>query len=773
MPDARTAITSPRAALALILAAFVLLATVYSVTTPIFEASDELWHYPVIEYMIAHNFALPVQDPDDHGLWEQEGSQPPLYYWLAALVAAPVDHGDMRDRLVENPHGKAGIGLAADNNNIVLHDQDAEAFPWQQTALAVHLVRFFSILLGAGTVWLTYHIARLAVPGRPALHLTAVLIVAFNPMFLFISASANNDNLINLLGAAVMALLLHSWRAGMTTRRLWALAILLALASITKLSGLAFYPLAGLVILLVGIRDHLPPRRLIEVGVIAAAVWVVIGGWWYWRNYDLYDDPTGLNVMVEIAGPRENLPTLSDAWDELKGFRLSYWGLFGAVNVLAPDRFFDYTDALCLLALAGLVFYAVRTIRAVHERPTPGKTSMAARLDRWRDVLPVVFLVIQVIIVFVGVVNWTRRTYASQGRLMFSVIGPLAVLGALGLISLIPRTRWQRFVPALTIPLIAAAVLLPFTTIAPRYAPPDTVSAPPADALPVEARFGPVDLLAVDVDDKPVRPGDSLAITLYWRALDHTDQDLSLYVQVFGLDDPTADEGLQQIAKLDSFPGRGLLRTTTWDLDRVYADTYHLTIDADARTPVQPKLKIGWWDYDTRTVIEPVTFDGNARDPVVIDAGRVVGDGSTLIGGTGPGATFSGVMRLNHSRIAPDTLPPGETLTVALEWEALADIGEDLTILVHLVDPADPDSPIAQGDAPPLVGRWPTSAWVPGSPFVDEHTLTIPPDTPPGEYRLAVGFYRPADLSRLPVETQLDTLPGAAILPHTVTLKVE
>jgi hypothetical protein len=92
-------------------------------------------------------------------------------------------------------------------------------------------------------------------------------------------------------------------------------------------------------------------------------------------------------------------------------------------------------------------------------------------------------------------------------------------------------------------------------------------------------------------------------------------------------------------------------------------------------------------------------------------------------------------------------------------------------VLVHLVDLAQPEQPLAQGDDEPLSGRWPTSSWIAGQLFVDPHAVALPADLPPGEYALAVGFYRPADFTRLPVETERATLPGAVILPQTVTVE--
>src|SRR5690606_14603502 len=162
-----------------------------------------------------------------------------------------------------------------------------------------------------------------------------------------------------------------------------------------------------------------------------------------------------------------------------------------------------------------------------------------------------------------------------------------------------------------------------------------------------------------------------------------------------------------------------------------------------------PAIKIGWRRFGSGEEFMPKTSSGEARDPVIVQAGRVAGEGERLSGGERVGAVFSGVMRLNAARVEPVSAQPGDLLTVGLEWEALAPVGEDFTVLVHLVDLAQPEQPLAQGDDEPLSGRWPTSSWIAGRTFVDPHAVTLPADLPPGEYALAVGFYRPADFTRL------------------------
>ncbi|MBI3914193.1 MAG: glycosyltransferase family 39 protein, partial [Chloroflexi bacterium] len=273
--------------LAAILAAFVLLAGAYSVITPIFEAGDEVWHYPVVEN-IARGRGLPVQDPATRTLWEQEGGQPPLYYALGAALTFWIDTRDLAERRWINPHAIIGIPLLSGNKNLVVHTS-AENFPWQGTTLAVHLIRFFSIFLSAISVALTYFLAleigkgsspaalggtvgsTAALPpkgkslnstfpfteftlseanpsakqspsfkGIASLPLVArndvetrtlaafaAAFVAFNPMFLFISASVNNDALAVMLATLAMLLLARLITRGATIRQFIILGIVL------------------------------------------------------------------------------------------------------------------------------------------------------------------------------------------------------------------------------------------------------------------------------------------------------------------------------------------------------------------------------------------------------------------------------------------------------------------------------------------------------------------------------------------------------------------
>jgi len=187
----------------LILSAYLLFAALYGVVTPLFEASDELWHYPMVQYIAAHGFALPVQRAGVETAWRQEGSQPPLYYMLAAALTAWLDTSDLPQIRYINPHADIGVVVPDRNVNMTVHTAARRA-PFSGAALAVYLSRGLSIALGALTVWLTYLLARELFPKHERVALLAMALVALNPMFLFISASVNNDNLSTMLATALL-----------------------------------------------------------------------------------------------------------------------------------------------------------------------------------------------------------------------------------------------------------------------------------------------------------------------------------------------------------------------------------------------------------------------------------------------------------------------------------------------------------------------------------------------------------------------------------------
>ena len=93
-----------------------------------------------------------------------------------------------------------------------------------------------------------------------------------------------------------------------------------------------------------------------------------------------------------------------------------------------------------------------------------------------------------------------------------------------------------------------------------------------------------------------------------------------------------------------------------------------------------------------------------------------------------------------------DVDPQVNEVRYRLYWRALTDGAEDFTIFAHLLDSTG--AQIGQGDSQPFDGDYPTSMWRAGETFVEERSIPV---TAPAGTKLALGLYRLADGTRLPV----------------------
>ncbi|MCA9910042.1 MAG: DUF2142 domain-containing protein, partial [Anaerolineae bacterium] len=406
-------------AAALILAAYLILATIYSLVTPPFEASDELWHYPMIQHLADNGLQLPVQDPAVQTAWRQEGSQPPLYYMLAAALTSWIDTSDMSYWRRINPHADIGVIRPDGNANMLTHRPDEAQSRFTGALLALQLSRWLSVALSAGTVLVTYLLGLQLFPTRREI---AVLAMAFNaclPMFLFISGSANNDNLSNLLGN-LLTLLIVRLLLSEDVPRVRDYVVLGAVTGaglLAKLNLGFFIPLIALSLLWISLRRR-DWRPLVIGGVISGALTILVAGWWYLRNAQLYGDPTGLNVFLDIVGRRAIPANAAQLWSERDSFLQAFWGFFGGMNVPLPIDIYTIYNALAGIGLAGALAYVVwRTVaRRVESRLT---------IAHWITLL-------WIAITFVSYLRWTAETPASQGRLVFGALSSICVWLTLG-----------------------------------------------------------------------------------------------------------------------------------------------------------------------------------------------------------------------------------------------------------------------------------------------------------------------------------------------------
>jgi hypothetical protein len=130
-----------------------------------------------------------------------------------------------------------------------------EAFPWRGAALAAHITRFVNIAFGAATVALTAAVMFTIFPRRRALGFAAAGLVAFNPMFLYLSGAINNDVAAAAAGAAITWICVLIVRRGLINRYVVALGIAYGLALLTKLNLAFFLIVAELALLLRSVQS--------------------------------------------------------------------------------------------------------------------------------------------------------------------------------------------------------------------------------------------------------------------------------------------------------------------------------------------------------------------------------------------------------------------------------------------------------------------------------------------------------------------------------------
>ncbi len=712
-----------------ILGVFICLATLYNVRNPILEAPDEIQHVYYVHWL-ANGHGLPVQGEEEQGRWEQEGSQPPLYYGMAALLTFWIDSTDLDERVWLNPHANVGVPLEPHNKNRIIHT-DAEDFPYRGATLMIHLSRFLSTLMGAGTILATYCLARAVFPDRPGLALAAMGLAAFLPQFLFISSTVNNDNAVILFSAWTLVVLAR-WLTAPSLpplRQGAQLGLLLGLASLSKLSGLGLWVLAGLVWLALVLR-----HRSAIGGIQLAAVIVGFGGliaaWWYVRNVALYGNPTGLNAMFAVVGRRPEALSLQGLWAEFEGLRISSWALFGWFNVPLDRWLYRLADFVCAIAALGLGVWFL----------------FAARRQPRRQIAVLVMLIAWIALVLAALVQWTRMTPGTQGRLLFPALAALALLFVLGFATLLP-TRAQGPIGWAAGGLwFLFALLVPVLVIAPAYARPESVS--PVD-LPLDLRgldvvySDRIQLLGCTLDGKPYQPGDRIPMTLYWQGLTSMEVDYSLYLHLIGR------EG-KVVGQVDTYPGRGTYPTSLWMPGEIIADPYAISIEPAVAAPTLGWIDIGWYILDTYQKLPAVDPRGRPA--------RVVLCGPIKIEPTAPSyasprnstnVRLGDRIALDGFTLHPSRLYPGGDLELDLYWRSLAPIVEDYTVFVHLLD--SQGTIVAQADRQPLAGDYPTSYWSPGEVVQDWVRIPLEADMAPGRYRLLVGMYHLETETRLTV----------------------
>lgn len=137
-------------------------------------------------------------------------------------------------------------------------------------------------------------------------------------------------------------------------------------------------------------------------------------------------------------------------------------------------------------------------------------------------------------------------------------------------------------------------------------------------------------------------------------------------------------------------------------------------------------------------------------------------------------AQFGEIVCLKGYDISASEVTPGQTITVQLYWQPLAQPTENYSVFLHLI-PADDYTILSQVDGAPGTPDRPTQLWnEPSETIISQpFELPIPADLPPGQYRIGVGLYNYETFIRLPVTDEAGRGMGDWLLLVDVTITEE
>jgi len=234
---------------------------------------------------------------------------------------------------------------------------------------------------------------------------------------------------------------------------------------------------------------------------------------------------------------------------------------------------------------------------------------------------------------------------------------------------------------------------------------------------------------------------------------------IGLINHTFASQDELAQRSLDQYRFWDAWD-RGILRTTT--LER-YGISYVVLAKGDhALLSYEDLCWIGQ-DASREEVVKTIHPSFENRDFVIYDVSPVLIEHPAHL-------NVGNVISLLGSSASTGHAQPGATVGLTLWWQALTGMDKDYTAFIHVV--GQDGTLWAQEDRLLLSAESPTSNWAVGDVARETYELTLPPDSPPGDYVITAGIYYWESGERLPVwDEEGQRVPGDVVLLQSVTLK--
>lgn len=443
-----------RILMALPVALYLFLCTLYLFAIPPGESPDEPSHLQCIEQVSILN-RIPIVDPLPSGLWWTRQRvisgltcyHLPLYYFIAgytqkalALVTGASLHYEFPPT---DPNFATGASVA-----MFAHESKAHFLILAEPFTLIAL-RIVSILLGLLVLWATYRLARRLAPASPYAPILAMTLVAGWPQFVFMSRAINNDVLAVALAAATLAVLVGSDHP----RRYIAASFLIVAATLSKTTMVFTAGVAALSWVIEWFSAPIGLRRirLVQAGLVSA---LLLGA----LLALLTLQPTlrgNIQLTANTLAPLNPAAQTSAYWGNVFRTTLqSGWGRFGWMNLATPDgQVFTWWAFMAVTAITGFASASRRS------QQTTGRHALLI-CAAWIICVLAVYGRIQV------------NRFQPQFRYAFAMIPLLTAFSGIGISVLLDRSaRLQHLsILLLFVLLLAVNLWIIFNVLIPAYA---------------------------------------------------------------------------------------------------------------------------------------------------------------------------------------------------------------------------------------------------------------------------------------------------------------
>lgn len=711
----------PQSLFVLLLLIYTFCAVQIAFCLPAFASPNEGLHY---EYVVLLRKTGRLPDLNQSARAD-EREQPPLYYGLAALFGLPFSTLPLDTELATNPYF-----LATHQGNL---NPVVPLLPEQLPML--YVARLVSTLIGLVALIGVYVGACRILPKGLALLITSL--IAFQPMFLFLSGTVNNDLAVSACAAWVVTWCSVFLIEQSKPRRYLRLGLLLGVALLAKANAI-------FLLLLLPVVCYFDWRRTRNwQSTIGLAGWVVGGflpiwGSWlltnYWRSQDVLGISHSITISDLFALHLRDLQMISAHYGLLLR---SFWFDWSVGDTgFAPTWLYGISALWLLLAITGWL--------RIGSTPHLSAIGLPVFLLHtfWAIFLVALFLLTRII---------TIKTYGvlvPEGRWMLPIVPSLAWVSACGWSSWWPKRYLETackitaFLPPILLVFFAFVWLPQHYPQAQRLASVDDAQLTPLDQPILYEN----ELLLHAIKTQPFYNGQPSTVTLAWEALRKIQEDYTVSVQLLIPTTPSWTTSEQQ----NSYPGNGLSPTSHWQAGEIYADSYQLIPNSPLAGPTRGLLAV-WVLQGTgenkrtlKTSRNETLYDPPVVTEVVIRPSQAftINQQSQL----SLPVNFADLFELE----AVEWQPPH----LVLWWKALAPTSVDYTIFVHLLTANG--QTVAQYDAPPNQGLSPTTIWAKGDIIRDERVFD---QQVPNQSSLAIGAYDRSTMIRLPARQGENALP--------------